>query len=75
MPALVRVKEWLHEWWIADIMKAAGITVVVVNAIFGVGEKYDDVSKWLGWGECHLYNWHPEYKIKSFRNDRVLKVK
>lgn len=75
MPALVRVKEWLHEWWIADIIKAAGITVVVVNAIFGVGEKYDDVSKWLGWDTCHLYDLSSGVQNKKLLERPCLKGK
>ena len=34
-----RLRQWARESWVAQIIKAGSILVVVVNAIFGVLEK------------------------------------
>ena len=47
---------WTQEFWIAAIIRIAGILLVVANAVFGVLEKKDQAIKWLGWDRCHMAN-------------------
>jgi len=54
--AYANVRRWSNESWLGRLIKAGSILVVVVNAIFGVIEKRDDVVKWLDLDKCHTFD-------------------
>jgi hypothetical protein len=54
--AYARARRWSDESWLGRLIKAGSIAVVVVNAIFGVAEKRDDLVKWLDLDKCNNFD-------------------
>ena len=68
-----RLRQWARELWVAQIIKAGSILVVVVNAIFGVLEKKDEAVRWLGWYKCHVLTQSLVSQISICKNVHVFR--
>ena len=49
-------QKWKEESWVVSTIKAISIIAVVVNAVFGIFEKKDEIVEWFGLDRCHMFN-------------------